>query len=202
MSLQSRGRQVVRILATAGVALLGAAPAAGASTGVSVDVGSIEVNERLEPGGEYRLPTFGVRNPGTEPTTYRLVVSGVAGDGAAYAPASWFAFDPAELTLTPESSRAIATRLTVPVDAQAGDYAALIGPEIKSAGSGAQVGATAAVRVTFTVGETGGLDAWLRLLARTLSANPWLAAVAGLLAAYGLASYLRRRFSFQIARRR
>ena len=70
----------MRRLAAAPLVLVGAALAGGvapaiASTGASIDVGSIDVKEELLPGGEYKLPTFGVRNPGTEPTNYQLVVA-------------------------------------------------------------------------------------------------------------------------------
>jgi hypothetical protein len=189
------------VLAIAGVALLGAAPAVAASTGVSIDVGSIAVSEALAPGGEYRLPTFGVRNPGTEPTTYRLVVTHVDGQPAGAPPEGWFVFEPGELTLAPDESRAVATRVVVPPDAEPGEYAALIGPEISGTGTGAQVGAAAAVRLTFTVAESSGLDSWLRMLGRFLAENPWVLAVIGLVVLFVLIHYLRRRFSFQVARR-
>jgi hypothetical protein len=189
-------------LALAGVALLGAAPAVGASTGVSIDVGRIDVSQSLAPGGEYRLPTFGVRNPGTEATTYRLVVSYVDGQDAASPPEAWFAFDPGALTLGPDESRAVATSVVVPPDAAPGQYAALIGPQIVGAGAGgAQVGAAAAVRLTFTVGESSGLDGWLRMLGRFLADNPWLLALAGLLLLLVAVRIVRRHFTFEVGRR-
>ena len=189
------------VLAIAGVALLGAARAVAASTGVSIDVGSIAVSEALVPGGEYRLPTFGVRNPGTEPTTYQLVVTYVDGQPAASPPETWFAFEPGELTLGPEEARAVVTRVVVPPDAEPGDYAALIGPQIVGSGTGAQVGAAAAVRLSFTVAESTGIEAWLRMLGRFLGENPWLLAIGGLAVLYVVARYLRRQFTFRVARR-
>ena len=107
-------------LAVAGLAVAGSAQA---SSGVSIDVGSIAVRERLLAGGEYRLPTFGVRNPGTEPTTYRLTVTYVDGQQANQPPQSWFAFAPSELTLAPANlgrsrrasrSRPTPTSATIP----------------------------------------------------------------------------------------
>lgn len=191
----------MRLLALAGVALLGAAPAVAASTGVSIDVGSIAVSETLVPGEAYTLPTFGVRNPGTEPTTYRVVVTSIDGQGAAAPAESWFAFEPGELTVGPGESRAIRTRLVVPPDAQPGDYAALVGPQILSDGGGAQVGAAAAARLTFTIAESSGPAAWLRMLGRFLAENPWLLGVVGLALLYVAARYLRRRFTFNVARK-
>jgi hypothetical protein len=189
------------VLAVAGVALLGAAPAVAASTGVSIDVGSIAVSETLAPGGEYRIPAFGVRNPGTETTSYRLVVTYVDGQEAASPPEAWFSFDPGELSLAPDASRPVVTTVVVPPDAAPGRYEALIGPQIVSEGSGAQVGAAAAVKLSFTVGDSGGIDAWLRMLGRFLAENPWLLAIAGLVVLYLVMRYLRHRFTFRVARR-
>jgi hypothetical protein len=194
-------RRVIRLIAAVGVALLGAAPAAMASTGVAVDVGRIAVEEHLAPGGEYRLPAFGVRNPGTEPATYRLVLSPEGGQTAASPSEAWFRFDPAELTLEPDASRAVHTRIVIPPDAEPGEYAVLIGPEIVAVRTGAQVGAAAAVRLTFTVGEAGGIDGWLRLLGRLLADNPWLPALAILVTIYVATRYLRRRFAISVTRR-
>lgn len=192
---------LVRLVAAAGIALVGAAPAAMATTGVSIDVGSIAVSEPLAPGGAYRLPTFGVRNPGSEATTYRLVVTYVDGQPAASPPESWFVFEPGELTLGPDESRPVVTRVAVPPDAEPGEYAALIGPQILGSGTGAQVGAAAAVRLTFIVGESSGPEAWLRMLGRFLADNPWVIAVTGLLVLLLVSRYLRRRFTFRVARR-
>ena len=188
-------------LAIAGVALMGATPAVAGTTGVSIDVGSIAVSEPLAPGGDYRLPTFGVRNPGTETTDYRLVVTYVDGQAAAAPPEAWFSFDPGELSLAPDASRPVVTTVVVPTDAEPGNYEALIGPQIVSGGSGAQVGAAAAVRLSFTVGESSGIDAWLRMLGRFLAENPWILAAIGLGVLLLLLRYLRRRFTFQVARR-
>ncbi|HJP89268.1 MAG TPA: hypothetical protein VJ850_09565 [Candidatus Limnocylindrales bacterium] len=189
------------ILAVVGVALLGAAPAVVASTGVSIDVGKIALSQVLEPGEEYRLPTFGVRNPGTEPTTYRVVVTYLDGQTAAAPAASWFSFDPGELTVGPGASTAVHTRLAVPPDAEPGEYAALIGPQIVSQGSGAQVGAAAAAKLTFTVAESSGAGAWLRTILRFLSQNPWILAAAGLLLLLIGVRFMKRRFTLSVARR-
>jgi hypothetical protein len=184
-----------------GAALLGAAPAAAASTGVSIDVSRIDVAEVLSPGGEYRLPTFGVRNPGTESTSYRLVVTYIDEQADGSPPESWFVFEPGNLTLAPDQSRPVLTHVTVPPDATPGRYSALIGPQIVGSGEGAQVGAAAAVRLSFIVGESDGLDAWLRILGRFISENPWVLALGGLLVLLVAVRYLRRRFEFQVARK-
>jgi hypothetical protein len=194
------GRLARALLAT-WFATLGVAAPAVASMGVSIDVGSINVSEDLAPGGEYRLPAFGVRNPGTEPTTYKLVVSYIDDQEAGRPAEAWFTFEPAELTLQPGESRAVNARLTLPVDSEPGTYAALIGPQIVSQGGGAQVGAAAAARLTFEVAPSSGFDAFLRWLGRLITEQPALLAIpiaSLLLIAIWV---MRRRFSISIARR-
>ena len=177
-----------------------AAPAA-AGKAVSIDVGSIAIREQLLPGGVYHLPTFGVRNPGTETTSYEISVSYVDGQQALRPPEEWFSFDPGTLTLGIEASRAVETTLRIPIDAEPGDYAALIGPQIVSEGSGPQVGAGAAARLTFTVQPSSAFDAWLRQILRFLAEHPWvwIGALIAVLAVMVL--LLRRRFSITVARR-
>lgn len=172
-----------------------------AGKAVSIDVGSIAVRELLAPGGEYRLPTFGVRNPGTEPTAYVIAVSYVDGQEALRPPASWFTFTPASFTLEVGASRPVEARLTIPGDAEPGDYAALIGPQIVADGTGAAVGAGAAARLSFTIEPSSALDAFLRQLFRFLAENPWVLVVAGLAVLLLVLWFLRRRFSFSISRR-
>lgn len=182
------------------VVLVGAAPAA-ATRAVSIDVGRIDVTDALAPGGEYRLPTFGVRNPGTEATTYRLVVSYVDGQEALRPEEAWFTFEPAELTLGPGESRPVQAVLTLPPDSEPGPYTALIGPQIVVDGSGAQVGAAAAARLSFTVAPSSWLDGVIRAILRILGEHPWLLAIpGGLLLAVGL-WLVRRRFTFSVSRR-
>jgi hypothetical protein len=193
--------RLARALLAVWLATLGVAAPAVASMGVSIDVGSINVSEDLAPGGEYRLPAFGVRNPGTEPTTYKLVVSYIDDQEAGRPAEAWFTFEPAELTLQPGESRAVNARLTLPVDSEPGTYAALIGPQIVSQGGGAQVGAAAAARLTFEVAPSSGFDAFLRWLGRLITEQPALLAIpiaSLLLIAIWV---MRRRFSISIARR-
>jgi hypothetical protein len=183
-----------------GIAAVAAVPAL-ASTGVSIDVARIAVSEDLLPGNEYRLPTFGVRNPGTESTTYRLTISYIADQATLQPPESWFEFGPAELTLGPDESRSVQTQLRIPPDAEPGDYAALIGPQIAAQGGGAQVGAAAAARLSFTVVPSSPIEGWLRLLSGFLADNPWLLLVPAIAVLLGTWLVLRRRFSISIARR-
>jgi hypothetical protein len=195
-------RRALRVLVILGAVVASgtmlAAPAL-ATRAVSIDVGRIDVTDQLAPGGEYKLPAFGVRNPGTESTTYRLVVSYVDGQSAGKPAESWFTFDPSTLTLGPGESQPVHARITLPPDTEPGEYAALIGPEIVAEGTGAQVGAGAAARLTFTVAPSSGLDAFLRWLFRFLAQNPWVLVVVALAIFAVVAWFLRRRFGLSIS---
>lgn len=184
-----------------GAALLVSAAPARAGKAVSIDVGTIAVREQLLPGGVYHLPTFGVRNPGTEPTSYEISVSYVDGQAGLRPPDAWFTFEPASFDLAVGESRSVATTLEIPTDAEPGDYSALIGPQIVGIGTGAQVGAGAAARLTFTVQPSSALDALWRQFLRFLADNPWVWAVALALVALAAVFVLRRRFSFSVTRR-
>jgi hypothetical protein len=182
------------------VGLLGAVPAA-ATTGVSIDVSRINVTQELAPGGEYTLPTFGVRNPGTEATAYEIVVTYVDGQGAHQPPAEWFTFSPGSLTLAGGDSRPVTISLEVPPDAPAGEYEALIGPQIAAEGSGPHVGAAAAARLFFTVSECDGLECWLRWIGRWIGEHLYVLLIPLALAALIGLRIVRRRFAFSVQRR-
>ena len=188
------------LTALAGLTLVAVGPAA-ATTGVSIDVSRINVTESLAPGGEYRLPTFGVRNPGDEATSYVIVVTYVDGQAAHQPPAEWFTFSPGSLTLEGGQSRPVTTSLEVPPDAAAGEYEALIGPQIAAEGSGPQVGAAAAARLFFTVGECDGFECWLRWILRWIGEHLYVLLIPLALAALIGLRLLRRRFSFSVSRR-
>jgi hypothetical protein len=111
--------------------VLVAAPAV-ANRGVSVDLGRIDIQQTLAPGGSYQLPTMGVRNPGTEVTSYVMTVAPV--DGAHAAEQAWVRFSPERLTLRPSQSRPVPMRLSIPTNAEPGSYEALVGAEIVGRG--------------------------------------------------------------------
>jgi hypothetical protein len=173
----------------------------GATTGVSIDVGSIAITEVLQSGEEYRLPTFGVRNPGTDSTSYEIAVTYLADQTALRPPADWFTFSPSSMTLEGGQSRPVSARITVAPGADPGEYLALIGPRIDGNGTGAQVGAAAAAKLTFTVEPSSWLEGALRQVWRFIQENPWVVAIVGLVVLLIVMRLLRRRFSFSVARK-
>jgi hypothetical protein len=193
-------RIVALTMLVIGASLSSGAPAA-ASQAVSIDVAKIAVRDELAPGGEYKLPTFGVRNAGTDPTSYTIEVSYIEGETTLRAATEWFSFQPGTLTLAGGASAAIVTTLRIPPSAEPGVYGVLIGPRIVTGTSGPQVGAAAAARLTFTVEPSSPLDGWLRAIGRFILSNPWLLEVAAVAALAGMGWLFRRRFAISIRAR-
>jgi len=175
---------------------------ADADRGVALDLGRLDVAQRLTPGGGYRLPPLGVRNPGDEVTSYRIVVSHVQGQDGKPVPEGWVRFEPTQLTLEPGKTEKVQARLSLPTGADPGDYEGLLAAQIVTKGEGAQVGAAAAARLTFSVESATLLGAWWYRAKTFLSGHdPWTWLIPSILGTVLLGRQLRRRFSFQIARR-
>ncbi|MFY9578673.1 MAG: hypothetical protein WAQ33_05060 [Gaiellaceae bacterium] len=182
--------------------LLLSAGVAAADRGVALDLGRLDVAQKLTPGGGYRLPPLGVRNPGDEVTSYRIVVSHVEGQDGKPIPADWVHVKPAELTLKPGRTQKVQARLNLPTGADPGDYEGLLAAQIVTKGKGAQVGAAAAAKLTFSVEASTWLGAqWYRIRTFLSGHEPWTWLIPALLATALLGRQLRRRFSFQVARR-
>jgi hypothetical protein len=175
---------------------------ASADRGVALDIGRLDISQTLTPGGGYRLPPLGVRNPGDQVTSYRIVVSHVDGQNGRPIPSSWFRFEPRKLTLKPGKTQKVQVRLSVPTGADPVHYEGLVAAQIVTKGKGAQVGAAAAAKVTFSVESSTWLGAlWYHIRTFFSDHEPWTWLVPALLAMALLGSQLRQRFSFQIARR-
>ena len=156
----------------------------------------------LTPGGGYRLPPVGVRNPGDEVTSYRMMVSSVQGQDGIPVPERWLEFSPREVTLAPGQTKKIAATLSLPTGADPGDYEGLLAAQIVTEGGGAQVGAAAAAKVTFEVESATLLGAYWHKLSTWFEDNaPWTWLVPALLVAALAAWQLRNRFAFRVERR-
>ncbi len=182
--------------------MLACAPTASADRGVALDLGKVEIEQALTPGGGYQLPPVGVRNPGDEATTYRMVVSSVAGQSRTPVPASWLHFSPREVTVRPGETTKVQPRLSLPTGADPGDYEGLLAAQIVTAGGGTQVGAAAAAKVSFEVESTTLLGAWWHELSTASTEHaPWTWLLPAVLASALVVSQLRRRFSLHVEKR-
>jgi hypothetical protein len=176
-------RRLVGTTIAAFSALLASAAGAVADRGVALDLGGIDVVQSLTPGGGYALPPLGVRNPGDEVASYRLVVSHAERQQGKLIPEQWLRFEPAELTLPPGKTAKVQMRLSLPAGADPGDYEGLLAARIVEKGSGARVGAGAATKVSFSVEPATLLGGWWYRLRTAVSDNqPWAWLVPALLA--------------------
>lgn len=167
-----------------------------AEQGVSINLGSIRVDEPLERGGSYRLPVMEVTNEGTEVSTYRMTARPVTGQEELPLVAEWFSMSPSEFTLQPGELGSVAIMLNVPRDAKVGAYAGLVGPSLVPAIQGASIGAGVASKVTFEVALD---DASLTSIVDDYGV--WVYGAVGLLMLVWVVAALRRRFTFRIERR-
>jgi len=167
--------------------------------GVSVDLGRIAIREHLLPGGSYRLPTLGVRNPGNVRTRYRAAVGAIQDQSRRVPPERWFHFSPGTFTLEPGETRPVAIKLSIPTGAEPGDYEALVGARIAPEGNGAQVGTMAASRITFTVDASSTLEAWRHWVETFLADHtPWSYVLPALLGFLALLWWLQKRFRLRL----
>jgi len=177
---------------------LEAAPVA-ASSGVSVDLGRVDITDALMPGQAYSLPTLGVRNPGTEPTSYVMVASAVQDASLRHPDAAWFVFEPSALTLGPGETAQVQMRLVLPRDAAPGAYQVLLGAQISSLATGASVGAAAAARTTFSIRPANAIDAFAASIGQLVSDLwPWSAIVPSVFALASAGWLIRRRFAIHL----
>lgn len=123
-----------------------------ASVGVGVNLGKIEIDQPLKPGGIYNFPSIGVINTGDTAGEYELAVT-YHQDQPELRPAQeWFSFSPAKFHLEPGGSQSVAIKLSLPVKVKPGDYFAYLEahPIIK-AGPGTTIGVAAATKTYFKV---------------------------------------------------
>jgi hypothetical protein len=195
----TKSRRVCIAIAALAWALAAVAPAA-ASMGVRIDLGRIDVEQHLSRGGSYRLPTIGVSNPGTQPTTYRMGVSHLQGQTQRPIPDSWIHWSVRQFTLDPGRTRPVTARLQVPTGARPSSYAGLVEAQIVTHGKGATIGGAAAAHLTFTVDPSNLLQAlWLRFSTWMSDHGPWSFLFPSLLLASLVAVRFRRRFALRLS---
>lgn len=175
-----------------------------ARVGVGVNLGKIEIDEPLKPGGIYNFPSIGVINTGDTAGEYELAVT-YHEDQPQLRPArEWFNFSPADFHLEPGQSQSVAVKLFLPVKTKPGDYFAYLEahPVIK-AGPGTTIGVAAATKTYFSVVPANLWQAIYYKIASFLTIYaPWTYVVLAMIAAAIIISIFRRFFSFQFGIRK
>ena len=196
-----RVNAVVLVLALL-VALLDTGSSARADIGVGVNLGKIDIDDDLSPGGRYRLPTLGVINTGDEPGDYEVVISYLADQEEERPPEDWFEFKPQRFFLEPGETQAVEIRIDLPGGAGPGDYFALIEAHPVSTQEGVAIGVAAATKLTFTVKPSNLFSAWLLQLRQFFEdTSPFSIVLPPILAGLLLLNFISRRFRLRIERK-
>ena len=166
------------LLMLVGMAFFLAPQGVQGQTGVGVNVGSIEVDENLSPGGTYKLPPIGVVNPGHVSTVYSLRIVSRAEQEELKPPEDWFSFNPSSFRLEEGESQNVVVSIKPSVTARPGDYFAFIEAFPMSSGEGGQggvaLGIAAATKLSFTVKPSNVFSAsFLWFFHRFRDASPW-----------------------------
>jgi len=175
-----------------------------ASVGVGVNIGKIQIDEPLKPGGIYSFPSIGVINTGDEPGDYELAVT-YHQDQPELRPAQeWFSFSPSQFHLEPGASQSVAVKLSLPMKVKPGDYFAYLEahPIIK-AGPGTTIGVAAATKTYFTVVPANIWQAiYYKIQSFLVIYAPWTYVVLAIVLTAVIITIIRKFFAFQIAIRR
>ena len=174
--------------------------AAWAQAGVGVNVGSIQVDQDLAPGGIYNLPAIGVINTGRESSDYSVRITYLAGRPEMRPSEDWFSFNPPVFRLQPGEDGTVGIRVHVPVAARAGDYFALLEAyPVPPDGPGGLISVAAATKLSFTVRPSNAFTgALVWSYHRMNDTSPYSYIVLGLLALVTLGLLSRRFLRFQL----
>ena len=172
--------------------------------GVGVNLGKIEIDEPLKPGGIYNFPSIGVINTGDEAGDYELAVT-YHQDQPEQRPAQeWFTFTPSSFHLKPGESQSVAVQLALPLKMTPGDYFAYLEahPVIK-AGPGTTIGVAAATKTYFSVAPANIFQAITHRISSFVVNNaPWTYVVLAIVAGAIAIALFKRFFAFQFGIKR
>lgn len=175
-----------------------------ARVGVGVNLGKIEIDEPLKPGGIYNFPNIGVINTGDEPGDYGVEVT-YHQDQPELRPAQeWFSLNPQRFHLEPSQSQSVAVKLTLPVRVKPGDYFAYLEAHpIIEARPGATIGVAAATKTYFTIIPA---NIWQAIYYKISSFfemySPWTYVVLAVTIGAIIITIIRKFFAFQLKIRR
>jgi len=97
-----------------------------ASVGVGVNLGKINIDEPLKPGGLYTFPIIGVINTGDEEGDYAFEVTYHQDQPELRPEGEWFSFNPATFHLKAGESQNVEIKLSLPVKMKPGNYFAYL----------------------------------------------------------------------------
>lgn len=171
-----------------------------ASVGVGVNLGKINIEEPLKPGGIYSFPVIGVINTGDQAGDYELAITYHQDQPEIRPEEAWFDFSPASFSLSPGESQNVAIKLSLPVKMKPGDYFAYIEAHpVVVSGPGTTIGVAAATKTYFTVEPANLWQAVVHRVSSFFVLNaPWTYVVSGVVLGAIIIVLFRRFFSFNI----
>ena len=175
-----------------------------AGVGVGVNLGKIEIDEPLKPGGIYNLPNIGVINTGDEPGEYELDITYHQDQPQMRPLKEWFSFSPSSFHLEPGQSQSVAIKLSLPVRVKPGDYFAYLEahPIIK-AGPGTTIGVAAATKTYFTIAPANIWQAIYYKISSFLAIYaPWTYVILAMVMGAVIITIFRKFFALRIGIRR
>ncbi|MCH7756852.1 hypothetical protein IIC45_02080 [Patescibacteria group bacterium] len=171
-----------------------------ASVGVGVNLGKINIDEPLKPGGLYTFPIIGVINTGDEAGDYAFEVTYHQDQPELRPDAEWFSFSPAAFHLEAGESQNVEIKLSLPVKMKPGDYFAYLEAHpVVISGPGTTIGVAAATKTYFTVVPANLWQAMVHRVSTFFAQNaPWPHVVLSVLFAAVLIALFRRNFSLNL----
>ena len=103
-----------------------AAGVAYAYYGVATDTDRIVLEEPLIQGESYDLPEIAVINSGDVRGIYEVQIGYKTAQREIKPPAEWFTFNPQTMTLGPDEHQFVSISVTIPAEAETGDYFAYV----------------------------------------------------------------------------
>lgn len=180
--------------------ILFVAPFAFAGIGVGINLGKIEINEPLKPGGIYNLPLIGVINTGDEAGDYELEITYHQDQPELRPNKEWFSFSPNTFYLESGKSKNVATKIELPLNTRPGDYFAYIEAHpIVESRPGTSIGIAAATKTYFTVEPANIFSSIIwRIYSLFTIYSPWSYVTLAVVVGAVIIAIFRRFFNFQI----
>lgn len=142
--------RTIRVIAAIILVVLMMQPCS-ANVGVGVGTGKIAVEEPLMPGGTYKINPIVVLNTGDEASDYSVDVTYLHEQPELRTPEAWVGFNPKTFHRNPQETQTVAVTLTLPLDAEPGDYFCFLEAHPVTEGEGFRIGVAAATKLYFSV---------------------------------------------------
>lgn len=205
MYIHTMSTQKITFLFVLVISLFFISSSADAEVGVGVNLGKIEIDEQLKPGGIYNLPIIGIVNTGDEEGDYELEITYHQDQPELRPSQDWFSFSPAKFRLKPGESKSVEIKLALPVNMRPGDYFSYIEahPVAESGPPGTTIGIAAAAKTYFTVVPANVASAIIwRVYSLFTVYAPWSYMTLVIVVGAVIIVVFRRFFNFQIGVRR